>query len=164
MTPWTVVHQVPLSMKFQARLEWVAIPFSRGSSQPGDHTQTFCIAGRFFTIWVTKEAPLSIILHYSIQKKLFFKEWLYVIKNSPMQNEANKKSSVPLGVIAHYESTVVPYFPAQMEKEVYHGGQCFRKLKLILQSQKNPIIFSIFFFMARLQKQIKVPCPLSRGH
>ena len=54
-----------------------------------------------------------------------------------MQNEANEDSSVPLGVIAHYESTVVPYFPAQMETEVYHGGQFFRKLKLTLQSQKK---------------------------
>ena len=31
----------------QARiLEWVAIPFSRGSSQPRDQTQVSCIAGR----------------------------------------------------------------------------------------------------------------------
>ena len=35
----------------QARiLEWVAISFSRGSSQPRDRTQVSCIAGRFFTI------------------------------------------------------------------------------------------------------------------
>ena len=32
-------------------LEWVAIPFSRGSSQPRDWTQVSYIAGRFFTIW-----------------------------------------------------------------------------------------------------------------
>ena len=33
----------------QARiLEWVAIPFSRGPSQPRDGTQVFCIAGRLF--------------------------------------------------------------------------------------------------------------------
>ena len=32
-------------------LEWVAIPFSRGSSQPRD--QTSRIEGRFFTTWVT---------------------------------------------------------------------------------------------------------------
>ena len=39
----------------QARiLEWVAMPFSRGSSQPRDHqTQVFHIASGFFTIWVT---------------------------------------------------------------------------------------------------------------
>ena len=35
----------------QARtLEWVAIPFSRGSSQPRDRTQVSSIAGRLFTI------------------------------------------------------------------------------------------------------------------
>ena len=35
----------------QARiLGWVAIPLSRGSSQPRDGTQVFCIAGRFFII------------------------------------------------------------------------------------------------------------------
>ena len=40
----------------QARiLEWVAFPFSRGSSQPRDLTQVSCIAGRFFTSWATRE-------------------------------------------------------------------------------------------------------------
>ena len=34
----------------QARIpEWVAFPFSRGSSQPRDQTQVSRIAGRFFT-------------------------------------------------------------------------------------------------------------------
>ena len=34
----------------QARtLEWVATPFSRGSSQPRDQTQVSLIAGGFFT-------------------------------------------------------------------------------------------------------------------
>ena len=38
----------------QARiLEWVAFPFSRGSSQPRDRTWVPCIAGRFFTVWPT---------------------------------------------------------------------------------------------------------------
>ena len=39
-------------------LEWVAIPFSRGYSQPRDQTWVSCIAGRFFTIWVTRETHL----------------------------------------------------------------------------------------------------------
>ena len=30
-------------------LEWVAFPFSRGSSQPKDQTQVSCIPGGFFT-------------------------------------------------------------------------------------------------------------------
>ena len=35
-TPWTVAHKAPMSMGFlQVRiLEWVAMPSSRGSSQP----------------------------------------------------------------------------------------------------------------------------------
>ena len=41
----------------QARiLEWVAFPFSRGSSQPRDGTQVSRIAGGSFTSWVTGEA------------------------------------------------------------------------------------------------------------
>ena len=41
----------------QARiLEWLAVPFSRGSSQPRDQTQVSHIAGEFFTSWVTREA------------------------------------------------------------------------------------------------------------
>ena len=41
---------------FQARiLEWVAFPFSRGSSQPRDWTQVSCIIGGFFTSWATRE-------------------------------------------------------------------------------------------------------------
>ena len=36
-------------------LEWVAFPFSKGSFQPRDQTQVSCIAGGFFTSWVTRE-------------------------------------------------------------------------------------------------------------
>ena len=42
---------------FQVRvLEWVAISFSTGSSQPRDRTWVSHIAGRHFTIWATREA------------------------------------------------------------------------------------------------------------
>ena len=41
----------------QARLlEWVAMPPSRGTSQPRDRTQVSHIRGRFFTVWPTREA------------------------------------------------------------------------------------------------------------
>ena len=41
----------------QARiLEWVAFPFSRGSSEPRNWTQVSCIAGGFFNSWATREA------------------------------------------------------------------------------------------------------------
>ena len=48
--PGSSVHEF-----LQARiLEWVAMPSSRGSSQPRDRTQVFPMAGRFFTIWATQ--------------------------------------------------------------------------------------------------------------
>ena len=44
----------------QARiLEWVAFPFSRGSSQPRVRTQVSSIAGRFFTSWTIREAQFA---------------------------------------------------------------------------------------------------------
>ena len=39
-SPGSSVHEI---------LEWVAIPFSKGSSPPKDWTQVSCISGRFFT-------------------------------------------------------------------------------------------------------------------
>ena len=45
----------------QARiLEWVAISFFRGSSQPRDRIQVSRIAGRNFNLWATREAPGGI--------------------------------------------------------------------------------------------------------
>ena len=41
----------------QARiLEWVVIPFFRGSSWSRDRTWVSCIVGRFFSVWATREA------------------------------------------------------------------------------------------------------------
>ena len=37
-------------------LEWVTLPFSRGSSQPRNQTRVSCIAGGFFTSSATREA------------------------------------------------------------------------------------------------------------
>ena len=54
--PGSSVHGI-----FQARvLEWVAISFSRGSSQPRDQTQVSSIADRYFTVWATREAQNSL--------------------------------------------------------------------------------------------------------
>ena len=51
-TPWTSVHGI-----LQARiLEWVAMPFSRESSQPRDRTRVSCIGGWILYHWATREA------------------------------------------------------------------------------------------------------------
>ena len=57
---WMVACQAPVCGIFQARiLEWVAVPFARGSSQPRDRTNVFCasyIASGFFACWALGEA------------------------------------------------------------------------------------------------------------
>ena len=54
---WTVTCQTSVHGILQAKiLEWVATPSSRGSSQPRDRTQVSHVAGRFFTVWDTREA------------------------------------------------------------------------------------------------------------
>ena len=58
--PGSSVHGI-----FQARiLEWVAIPFFKGSSQSRDQNQVSRIAGRFFTIWATREVWCQLARHY----------------------------------------------------------------------------------------------------
>ena len=57
----------------QARiLEWVAYPFSRGSSPPRNQTGVSCIADRFFTSWACKEAPVHSELVNTLAGFLFF--------------------------------------------------------------------------------------------
>ena len=57
----------------QARiLEWVGIPFSRGSSQPRDQTQVSCTAGRFFTSWAIREAQIEKKRSFEKDSKIHF--------------------------------------------------------------------------------------------
>ena len=52
IVPGSSVHGI-----LQARvLGWVAISFSRATSQPRDWTHVSCIVGRFFTVWATRQA------------------------------------------------------------------------------------------------------------
>ena len=57
-TPWTVAHQVPLSMGLSRQEYWSGLPFpSPGeSSRPRDRTQVSLFAGRHFNLWATREA------------------------------------------------------------------------------------------------------------
>ena len=46
-SPWNSLARI---------LEWVAFPFSKGSSQPRDWTQISHIGGGFLISWATREA------------------------------------------------------------------------------------------------------------
>ena len=58
-TSWTIQS---MGFSRQEDLSWVAVPFSRGSSQPRDQTQVSRIGGSFFTSWATRKAQLYIIV------------------------------------------------------------------------------------------------------
>ena len=65
LSPYLVPQSSPVHGILQARiLEWVAIPFSRGSSWLRDQTQISHIAGRFFTVWATRQ-PLCYLNPWS---------------------------------------------------------------------------------------------------
>ena len=75
-TPWTVACQVPLSMEFsrQEILEWVAISFSRGSSQPNALT---CVSSSsYISRWI-----LSAMCHLGSPGKLSTSVYCTIICN-----------------------------------------------------------------------------------
>ena len=57
-------------------LEWVAVPYSRGSSQPRDQTPVSCIAGRLFTSGATREALNT----WEVKHKILFGFWNALIR------------------------------------------------------------------------------------
>ena len=65
-TPWTTAHQAPLSMGLPCAriLEWVTIPFSRGSSWPRDQTRVSYIGRRVPYHWATWEASMGFCSSY----------------------------------------------------------------------------------------------------
>ena len=52
-------------------LEWVAFPFSRGSSQPRDPTQVSHLAGRFFTSWAKRKPKITGMGSLSLLQRVF---------------------------------------------------------------------------------------------
>ena len=57
-------------------LEMFAMSFFGGSSQPRDWTQIFCIAGRFFTDWATRETKNTGV------DSLFLLQGIFLIQES----------------------------------------------------------------------------------
>ena len=82
--PGSFVHGI-----LQARtLGWVAAPFCRASSQPREWAQIYHIAGRFFSIWATREdfckTDYVVLLDPEIVRKLVVRTTLYELFCNPM--------------------------------------------------------------------------------
>ena len=68
-------------------LQWVAFPFSRGSSQTRDWTQVSWTAGKFFTSWDTRKPFIFNIMHKSYQVKKNIK--ITIISKMPVFSQRN---------------------------------------------------------------------------
>ena len=93
-------------------LEWVAHPFSRGSSQPRNRTQVSCTGGGFFTSWSTRAAHLHCGLHIFPAPRMIcrcepgsVKSWLSVLQRFPLHRRQFKAPSTPPG----YPSGLISY-------------------------------------------------------
>ena len=78
------------------KLEWVAMPFSRGSSQPRDWTQVSCIAGGFFTSWATREVQKNVYMYVCMYVCIY----IYIYINTESLCCTTKLTQ-------HYKSTTI---------------------------------------------------------
>ena len=63
VTPWTVAHQAPLSVKFSRQEYWSGLPFPPPGDLPDpgiEPTSLTSPALAFFTIWATREAHTAV--------------------------------------------------------------------------------------------------------
>ena len=74
-------------------LEWVAYPFSSGSSQPRNWTRISCIAGGFFTNLAMREAQSHSVVSNSLRPHGLYSPW-----NSPGQNTGVGSLSLLQGI------------------------------------------------------------------
>ena len=87
--PGSSVHEILARI-----LEWVAISFSRGSSQPSDGTLVSHIAGRFFTIWATREAMriyLYLKWNHSLIKAKYSQKLLWKKKKKKQKKRREER-------------------------------------------------------------------------
>ena len=144
-TSWSVANQAPLSMGiFQGIiLEWIAMLFSRESSQPRDWTWVFCIAGRFFTIWATWErvSESRSVVSDSLRPHGLYSPW-----DSPGQNTGVGSLSLFQGI-----------FPTQGSNPgLPHCGQILYHLSLqgnfigeVKLSYKDAIVITKFYSLRK---------------
>ena len=120
-------------------MEWIAIPFSRGSSWLRDWTRISCIAGRFFTIWTTRKGHPSISVQFSNSRVSLRPPWTqHARPPCPSPTPSVHLNPCPLSQWCHstISSSVVPFsscpqsFPAsgsfQMSQLFASGGESIR--------------------------------------
>ena len=95
--PGSSVHGI-----LQARiLEWVAIPFSRGSSRSRIWTWASSTVGRFFTIMDWHQYPVSSLVQ-TVRNFIQYLRWPHWIGSSPSMAEGKEASSYVPSFAVYY--------------------------------------------------------------
>ena len=121
---WILYH---LSHQGSLRiLEWVAYPFSRGSSQTRNSIRVSCISGRFFTSWATREAQY----HLYVESKIWHNKtetdsqtqrtdmWL------PVRRASREETDLELG-ISRFKLLYIEWINKVL---LYSTGKCVQHL------------------------------------
>ena len=79
-------------------LEWMAYPFSSGSSQPRNQTGVSCIAGRFFTNWAGSQRRPDNLALCSREKKKSWDFWrtVWLVEKPPWALDTDQPGCWPL--------------------------------------------------------------------
>ena len=113
----------------QARiLEWVAFPFSRGSSQPRDWTQVSRIAGGFFTIWKKTKKELLVAEEFLTTASWTMGcEWVDFIHRVPtthrlLQCKVAAKVSISISQVIKNLKMCKDLHPKSYSQQMYSWG------------------------------------------
>ena len=143
-------------------LEWVADPFSRGSSQAMNWTRVSCIAGRFFTSWATREAHCLLKGNLSSISMEEDQIWVGRLHSAPSLGSENVSSW------AHYLSccsslflhqltlhlNIITTFPSCLRKEV----QALSSDRFVFTEFTNYLNFLSFeFLIGKIRTIIMLP-------
>ena len=116
-TPWTVTHQVPLSMKFSRQEHWSGLPLPSWGDlpNPGIEPKLSCIAGRCFTDWCPREA---LLVQSDLNKG--------ITEPKPVEERKGNLGNLHRGTVAWIESgNVTIHLPGSSRLDV-HSRQTYR--------------------------------------
>ena len=131
----------------QARiLEWVAFPFSRGSSQTRDRTRVSRIAGGFFTSWAIREGNGNPLQHSCLENSTDKGARQAIVHGVTKKLDMTEQLTHTF-YIAHYTSSVPNGFSLLQLYNYINGHTPLYTILIISQELK-------FFIVAQVSKKI----------
>ena len=80
-------------------LEWVAFPFSRGSSQPKNQIRVSCIAGGIFTSWAARDSYFCYITNSMVNGQCWY---IFLCWQMKIDDSRSENSPLPLFLSFHH--------------------------------------------------------------